>query len=884
MNWVRRAFHKSQVERLLDKELQFHLDRQIADYVATGMEPEEARRRVRLEFGTPDRVKEDVRDTRWETHLDNLFRDFLYAIRNLRKDRRFSTVTIFTLALGIGAATVIFSVVDCVLLRPFPYKNVDRLAIFHIHFPGSSSGDDRYYFGSPEFLAFQQQSHVFQEMIGLAGANILYVGNKGTQRIPAGLVTPNAFVILGVRPLLGRPITLHDGVLDSPPVFAMSYSLWARQFNRDPNILGRTFVLNDKPRTLVAIMPPRFKLGGFCELWIPTAPSADHSAESLERGPWFQLIGVLRPDANIKSATADLNVVARSISKMYPGGYLREFRVVVESFTDYEIGDVRGLLLTLVVAVTMLLLIACSNVANLLLARSTARAGEIAIRASIGASRARLFQQLLVECLVLALVGCVLGCWFAYFSLKGVVAAIPPGTVPAEVAIRLSPVTLCFALVITVVSTLLAGLSPLIHTVNGDLSLRLMGSGKGARGDVRGGKLRAGLVVGEVALSILLLGGSGLMIRTLIALKSVSLGLDPKNVLSSRLYHPKPYDAPEQKNAFYRSVLDRLQEIPGIQSAAVSISVPPYSTGLTDVVTPGESITEPVNAMSELCSEDYFRVLGIPLLAGRLFSKADVDAARHLVVINQSLARSVFPEEDPIGRRLKFPSWEVNYADWPRGAFFEIIGVVADSKNKGLRDPSMPQIYLPYTITATSLADDRVIMAKTEGNADSILPLLEHTIHDLDPEVAITDMGTIESFMQNDAYAQPRLGLITMSAFATVGVVLVAIGIFSVMAYTVSLQTHEIGIRMALGAQQFQISRMILNKGLRLIASGILIGIGASFALTRFLASQIWGVSPTDPLTFASTLLLIVAVGLAACLLPARRASQMDPLVALRYE
>jgi predicted permease len=612
--------------------------------------------------------------------------------------------------------------------------------------------------------------------------------------------------------------------------------------------------------------------------------SADHPAESLERGPWFELIGVLRSDANIKSATADLNVVAHSISKIYPGGYLREFSAVVESFTDYEIGDVRGLLLTLVAAVTMLLLIACSNVANLLLARSTARAGEIAIRSSIGASRARLFQQLLVECLILALVGCFLGCCSAYFGLKGVVAAIPADTIPAEVAIRLSPFTLCLALAITVVCTVLAGLSPLLHTVDGDLSLRLTGSGKGARGDMRGGRLRAGLVVGEVALSILLLAGSGLMIRTLIALKNVSLGLDPNNVLSGRLYHSKRYDSAEQKYAFYRNVLDRVQEIPGIQSVAVSISVPPYSTGLTDVAMPSENITESVNAMSELCSEDYFRVLAIPLLAGRLFSRADVDAARHLVVINQSLARSVFPKEDPIGRRLKFPSWEVNYADWPRAAFFEIIGVVADSKNKGLRDPSMPQIYLPYTITATGLGDDRVIIAKARSNADSILPLVEHTIHDLDPAVAITDTGTIEAFMQEDAYAQPRLGLITMSAFAVVGVVLVAIGIFSVMAYTVSLQTHEIGIRMALGAQQFQISRMILNKGLRLIISGIIIGIGASFALTRLLASQIWGVSPADPVTFASALLLIVAVGLAACLLPARRASQVDPLVALRYE
>jgi putative ABC transport system permease protein len=884
MNRLRRLFDKSRAESDLDKELRFHLEQQIADDIATGASPEEARRRARLEFGGLERVKEEVRDARWEIHLDNLFRDVRYALRSLRKDRRFSTIAILTLALGIGSSTVIFSVVDCVLLHPFPYKNVDRLATFHIQFPGSASGDERSYFAAPEFLAFQQQNHVFSDMIGLGGANILYVGKEGTQRLNGGLVTPNVFAILGVPPLLGRPITPQDAEPGSPPVFAMSYVAWAGKFNRDPKLLNTTFILNGQPRTLVAVMPPRFQFGGFCELWIPASLTANTSALSLERGPWFWPIGVLKPGISLVAASADLNDVAARVSKVYPGGYLTKFTVSTESFTDFYTGDARASILTLVAAVTLLLLIACSNVANLLLSRSTARAKELAVRASIGASRARLLQQHFVESFTIALAGCLVGCLLAWLSLKAVAAAIPPGTIPAEATIRLSPQVLWFALGITIVSTLLAGVAPWMSALRGDLGSRLAASSKGAGGDIRGGKLRGVLVVGEVALSILLLVGAGLMVRTLLALQHVGLGFDPANVLSAQLHRPKSYDSPAQKNRFYRTVLDRLQTIPGVSSTAESVRIPPYSTGLTDILVPGKATPEPWNAMSELCSEDYFRTLGIPVLAGRVFSKEEVDSARHLVVINEALARAIFSSRDPLGRNIKFPAWEANYSDWPHGAYFEIIGVVGDAKNKGLRDPVMPQIYLPYTITATSLADDRAILVKASGNAASTMQTVQRAIRELDPDVAITDAGTIASLMLEDSYAQPRLELITVSSFAGVGLLLVAIGIFSVISYTVSLQTHEIGIRIALGAQQDQISRMVLSKGFRLIATGIFIGIAASLALTRFISSQIWGVSLTDPLTYAAVLVLIALVGLAACLLPARRAASVDPLVALRYE
>jgi putative ABC transport system permease protein len=884
MRWLHRLFQKSRAEQQLDKELRFHLDRQIADYLAAGLSAEEARRRANLDFGGLERVKEEVRDTRWETHLDNLFRDFHYAFRTLRKDRRFASIAILTLALGIGAATVIFSVVDCVLLKPFPYKNVNRLATFHIHFPGRSDENDRSYFGAPEFLDFKEQNHVFDDMIGLAGASVIYTGIEGTERLAAGLITSNAFEILGIKPLLGRPITLDDGKPDSPPVFVMSYPLWVREFNRDPKILGTTFTLSGQPKTLVAIMPPRFKFGGYCEIWIPVTLEKPASAElSLERGPWFWPVGVLKPGVNLQSVAADFDVIARRLAKVYPGGYLREFNVLAETFTDSYVGDVKRLLLTLMAAVAMLLLIACSNVANLLLSRSTVREKEMATRASIGASRSRLIQQLLVESFVLAGAGCVLGCLFTYFGLKAVVAAIPPGAIPSEVVITLSPAALCFALASTLFTTLLCGLAPAIHAARGNLYSRVAG-GKGLSGDFRHGTLRACLVIAEVALSLVLLIASGLMMRSMFALEHLKLGFDPANVLFAQLHHPKSYASPEQKASFLRKVLDRVEAIPGVQSATGAITVPPYATGLTDVLVPGREKAESSYAVSELCSEDYLHTLGIPLIRGRFFSKREVDSSQHLVVINQTFARSFFGTEDPIGQKVRFPAWEINYSDWPRGAYFEIIGVVADIKNHSLRDPAMSQIYLPYRISATGLVDDRAIMVKTAGNPDSTLISVRQAIHELDNDVAVTNTGTIEKSLREDFYAGPRFSLITVSTFGGAGLVLVLIGIFSIMAYTVSLRNHEIGVRMALGAQPGDVLRMVLKNGLALIAAGTVIGIITSLALTRFLASQIWGVSATDPWTFAAVAAVVTGTGLAACFLPARRATRIDPLLALRYE
>jgi putative ABC transport system permease protein len=495
-----------------------------------------------------------------------------------------------------------------------------------------------------------------------------------------------------------------------------------------------------------------------------------------------------------------------------------------------------------------------------------------------------LVRQLLVESSVLAVAGCAAGCCCAYFGLKAAVAAIPPGTIPSEIAISLKPAALCFALGVTFFTTLLAGFPPAMHAVRHGLSLRMAGSGERSGGNVRSGKLRAFLVIAEVALSLVLLIGAGLMMRTMLAMQHVSLGFDPVNVLYTRLLHAQPFASSTQKHLFYQTVLDRVAALPEVKSATLGVSVPPYSSGLTDVLVAGRENPESSNAVSEMCSEDYLQTLGIPLLRGRFFSRDEIAAARPVVVINQAFAREFLPNSSAIGQQLKFPAWERIYSDWPRDTYFAVIGVVADVKNKSLRDPVVPQIYLPYTISATGLTDDRVLFVKTYTKAESALPVITGVIHKFDPDAVVAGPGTIQQSLRDDAYAGPRFALLTITAFATVGLILVASGILSVMAYTISLRTHEIGVRIAIGAQRGDVLRMVLRNGALLVGAGLAIGVFASVALGHFLASQIWGVSATDPWTFTGAFALLTVVGLAACLVPARRATHIDPMMALRHE
>jgi predicted permease len=813
--------------------------------------------------------------------MSGWWQDFRYAARTIRKSPSFAAVAIVTLALGIGTTTVIFSAVDGILIEPFPYKNADRLSSFYIHDVTRPKENGRGGFSMPEFMDYREQNNAFEDVMGNSFLDVLYTARGETQLFPGAMVTPNMMDFLGVAPLLGRWMTADDARADAAPMFIMSYRAWNEHFNRDPTLLGKTFTLNNVPRTLIAIMPPRF-LPGNADMWMPIAFT--HTDVQADGGfPLFLAArGRLKRGISLQAAAADLTPIATRLSQVHPRDYPKQFTVLTKTFTDNVVGNFKGMLYALMAAVALLLLIACSNVANLLLARATTREREIAIRASLGAGRARLIAQLVMESLLLSLVGCGLGCVFALVGLKGVVAMIPPNSISPTSVIAFSPLALGFAVSVSLVTTVLCGWAPALHAVRGELSTRLVGSGKGTGAGFRHGRLRAGLVVFEVALSILLLVGAGLMMRTLLALEHVDLGFNPRNILSTRLPFPKGrYETAEQKRIFFTQLIDRINALPGVIAATTTSTLPPYGGIRGDVTVPGKTHTERWEALVQLCSEGYVPTLGLRVTRGRVLSRADVDGARRVAVVNQLLARTFFKDEDPIGRSVKFDVFD-RFGDTPHDAYFEIIGVVADAKNQGLQDPAIPEAFVPFNITGMF---NRGLLIRTASSPVSLVSSVRREIFAIDTGVALAPpTGAMEDFLRQFSYAGPEFGLTTLGAFAAIGLILVIVGVFSVMAYAVSLQTHEIGIRMALGAQQEDVLSMVLKSGLTLVVLGTVIGVLTSAALTRVIASQIWGVSPTDPATLITVVVVVLVVGLIACVFPARTATRVDPLIALRYD
>jgi putative ABC transport system permease protein len=823
-----------------------------------------------------------VEFARMEIHLESLAHDFRYALRNLRKNRRFSLIAIFALALGIGATTVMFSVIYSAVVDALPYKNFERSVVFRIQNLANVGGwKGRDFFLPEETRAFREQNHVFEETIAYNDIRFQYDDGKSIRYWPRGeTVTTNTFEFLGVAPLRGRTFSQGDGRPDAPPVFVMNYHFWQSEFGGDPKILNTIFILNGKPTTLVGIMPQRFNAFR-ANFWLPTRDGENEPS----------VMGRLKPGVSVQAAGADLDAVAHRYQKANPGGPFplpEKFAIVPRTLLDSLIGGFKKTLYGLLAAVLLLLLIACSNVANLLLARATAREREMAMRSTLGASRARLIQQLLAESFVLAVAASIAGCALAYFALKIVVALIPAGTLPEETVIHMNAPVLLLALGMTLLTTILCGLAPALHIMRGDLQPRLTGSGKGVGTTFRHGKLRAALVTGEVALSIVLLIGAGLLMRSFLVLTRVDLGFDPKNVLYFRLSPPKAYNTDvdvtrERKNGLTRQILDRLRAIPGVTSVSESNEEPPLQDEWSDTIIPGKPHTERWQTTLESVSEGYFQMLGLPLIRGRLLSEDDVRAARQVMVVNQAFVRQYFPAEDPLGRRVKMEVLDRTFLDAPHDTYFEIIGIVRDYRTRNFDNPGwadLPQAFIPYSVQGYSW---RTYMARTALDPTLLLKTVSQEMRAIEPNAWISSSGTLEGSLR-EFYRGPQFELVTLGSFASIGLLLVTIGVSSVMIYSVSLRTHEIGIRMALGAQQTSILRLVLLNGLRLVAAGILIGLLTSYALTRFLASQISGVSTTDPSTFAAVIALILLVGLAACLLPARRAARTDPLVALRYE
>jgi predicted permease len=808
-----------------------------------------------------------------------ILKDVAFGLRGIRKQPGFALLAIVTLGLGIGSATTIFSAIQNILLDPFPYTDAERVVAIQIHDTASSRPGGRTYYPTSEYLEYEAQNHVFDEVIGGTGDDVLYNNGEGMEQFMGGYVTPNTFRFLGVPALLGRGIVPDDAKPGAPAVFVMAHKLWVRRFNRDASILGTTFVLNGKPTQLVGIMPERFtKLGA--ELWM--AKAVDRASPQADDTYWnFQ--AKLKPYITIEQARADIDVIARRLAQVYPQRYPKNFSVQIISWVDSLVGQFRKTLYTIAAAVALLLLIACANVANMLLTRGTTREKEMAIRASLGAGRTRLVGQLLVESLLLAIAGAMVGCLFAYIGIKGLTALIPDGLIPREAQIRLNLPVLLFSLAIAVLTPLLFGLVPALQAAKRNLAEPLRDSGKGVSGGFRHGRLRNALVIFEVAISLVMLSGAGLLMRSFMELQQVDLGFKADNLLYARLPFPRgQYQSAADKQKFFRNLLPRLQALPGVVAATETTTIPPFGGIRSEIDIVGKTHSEKWESIYTLCSEGYFPTLQLRLLRGRVLSEAEVNSARKVAVVNQALVNKFLGNEDPIGQMVKINGLE----KLPAGSvvtdpMFEIVGVISDARNQGIRDPALPEILIPYPITG---AFDRSILVRTSGPPAAMIENVRREIWAVDRSIALSFAGSLEGYMMQFMYAEPRFGMILMAVFAGVGLVLVAIGVFSVIAYTVSRQTHEIGIRMALGAQRSDVLGMVLRMGLQLLGLGVGIGLLASFGVTRVIANQLWGISPRDPATLMTVVAVVALAGAAACYFPARRATSVDPMVALRNQ
>jgi len=893
MRWLRRIWRKSLTEKKLDSELQFHVEQRIAENISSGMSPEEANRQAKIEFGGIELFKEECRDQLPETYIHSFLYDLRYAWRSLRKDVRFFFLTVFALALGIGSSTVIFSVVYNGMLHPFPYRAAERLVAIGFN-ADHDAGRRQVMFKLEDIDAFRQSNHTLEDIVAYSDWYAIYTNSSSAENLHGARVSGNVTEFFGVPPLLGRGIAPEDEKSGAPPVLALSYRAWTRYFQSDPNVIGRTVLLDGNGFTVVGVMPKRYTVDG-ADFWAPIAPASRASGNSHKfsnEPAYFFATGRLKPGVPRATANADLQIIAQQNAAAYPDRYPKGFGMAVESLNDAIVSDFKSILILLTAAVAMLMLISCSNVANLLLARATAREKEMALRASVGASRPRLVRQLLTESFLLAVISCFVGCLLSYAGLKAIVPQLP-GRIPGEAEISLNPTVLLFAVSVSMAAVLLCGLSPALHAVGGDYRAKLSGTGPGSQGMYRHGNMRSGLVIAEIALAVVLLVCSGLMMRSFYALTHVNLGFDPTKVMSGWIHFPKGrYTKAGEKNAYLDRVLRNVEAIPGVEAVTVAISSPPISGGNGILVAiSGKQLPEPSEhslIIFDMCSESMFKVLDLQLLQGRTLSRVDVDSARKVIVVNRTFARKYFNEgENVLGQTVSFPQFD-EIPEAPRQAKFEIVGVVSDIANRvnpfqnnGIGDPPMPQAYLPYTIVGFG---DRSLLVRTSGDPNSFVKTVAQQVARVDHDVAFAEASGLNSALSQALYVAPQFALLTITSFAVIGLLLVIIGVFGLMAYTVSLQKHEIGIRMALGAKPANILNMILKKGIRLIGSGIVVGVLIAYCSAWILRNQFWHFSPADPLTYCAVGCLLVVVGLGSCWLPARRATRVDPMTALRYE
>jgi len=801
----------------------------------------------------------------------DLWQDLRYGARSLRRNPAFTAVALITLALGIGANTAIFSVVNGVLLRPLPYPEPDRLAM--VHGISLQAAEGRSPLCAADFLDWKSQNQVFQSLAGFSSNRFSYTGGQSPEEIEGAWVTADFFSTMGVQPVLGRGFLPDEDQAKAPRTVVISDAFWRRHLGSNPDVIDQQITLNARAFTIIGVMPPGFLFPEKdTELW-----AAERLAPT-RRGPYYMWgIGRLSPGASLDRAQGEVDAIARRVQDQIKSPN-RDWTWTSVSLTERIVGKIRPALLVLLAAVLFVLLIACANIANLLLARATAREKEIAVRIALGASRPRLLRQLLTESLLLAAVGAIAGLPLAIWGVR-LLVAVSPTDFPRLHEISIDARVLAVTVLVALVCGLIFGLAPALQSSRLSLTESLKEGGRGADGSSRR-RLRSALVVTEIAFSLMLLVGAGLMIKSFMRLQNVSAGFKPDQILTMHLTLPRArYDTKEKINSYNQQLIERITAVRGVEAAGLSISLPPDLLEVSDSFSiegkPWPEGTSEPSVPLVLISPEYFTTLGVPILRGRQFNETDRQGSPLVSIISQTLAERYFADENPIGRRFRIGGTDRTGNPWT-----EIVGVVGDLKYSGLDAQPEPAYYMPLAQDVWGAA---YLVVRGQTNAISLFPAIREQIWELDKDIPIANLSTMNQLLA-ESVAVPRFRTFLLGVFAALALALASVGTYGVISYSVTRRTHEIGIRMALGARGRDAMMLVIRQGVSVAILGVVAGIGGSLAITRLMKSLLFEVSTTDFWTFAGVAALLIVVAFMACWIPARRASRVDPMTALRHE
>ncbi|HEX6729037.1 MAG TPA: ABC transporter permease [Pyrinomonadaceae bacterium] len=867
----RALIHKKELEIELDEEVQYHLERDIEQNIRNGMTREAARYAALRSFGGVDQSKEMCRDARGVTMIDNLWRDLKYSVRVLLKSYAFTIVVVLTLALGICANTAIFSFANGILLRPLPYPQSDRLAV--INETALRRGIDSMSVSFPNVLDWREQNRVFHGIGVYWGTNRFALSGAGEPiEIRGSRISHGLFEVLRVSPQLGRTFTEDEDRPEDDGVVILGHNVWQKNFAGDPNIVGQKIIISNRPRTVVGVMPPGFRFPEISELWVPLALTTqnftrnDHALSAIAR---------LKDGVTISEAEAEMNTIAARIEQEHPVTN-EGLGVRITGLHQSLAADYREGLLILLGVVGFVLLVACVNVANLMLGRATARQKEFALRAALGAGRWKIMRQLFIESLLLAIIGGALGFAFSVWALRLLLKSIP-FPLPFWMDFGLDLRVLGFTIAITLLTGLTFGAIPALHTSRVDLNDTLKEGGRGTIGAQ--GYSRSLLVVTEIALSLVLLVGAGLMIQSFLRLQRVNIGLDAKNILTATLILPQAkYREDDQRATFFKKLQERVESLPGVQAASATATLPltggNWGRNITVEGFPVLPVGQAPMVQHTVVRPGYFRTMGIRMISGRDFTDTDMKGAPQVTIVDERLALEYWPNENPVGKRIRFGPPEDN-EPW-----HTIIGVVGAVRHQRMQEDTRKSVYLPHQqIPVNGMS----LVTRTSSNPKELVSAIRREVAQLDSDLPVSRIFTMEEVVA-DSIWQPRLYARLFGVFAGGALILALIGIYGVMAFLVQTRTHEIGVRMALGATARDVFTLIVGRGMKLTAIGVLLGIGGAVGLTRLMSSLLFNTSATDPITFILLSLVLALTAFFACYIPARRASKVDPLIALRYE